>query len=111
MPASGRVFPETYICRRCVLPLPGVPVCRSLPDLRLFQLAGRDFQSYLLHGIAELFDHENGAFFGERHNAYAAGVVYHITLHRLAVLQPGGVFGDIEHLAQIGGFTADCFFL
>ena len=127
MPVWERVFPAEYIFRRfCRLP-PAVPVCRSLPEgpasritgrsaavcriFARFQLAGGDFQCDLLHGIAELLYHEDSALFRQGYYADTAGVVYHITLYLLAVLQFRCVPRHVENFALIGLFATGCFFL
>ena len=83
-------------------------VCRIFAR---FQLAGGDFQCDLLHGIAELLYHEDSALFRQGYYADTAGVVYHITLYLLAVLQFRCVPRHVENFALIGLFASGCFFL
>ena len=86
---------------------PSAAVCRVFAR---FQLAGGDFQCDLLHGIAELLYHEDSALFRQGYYADTAGVVYHITLYLLAVLQFRCVPRHVENFALIGLFRFRLFF-
>ena len=73
--------------------------------LTLFQLAGGQLPQLLLHGVAELPHHADGAIRKIRHDARAAVVMHHLACGSLAVFQQGGVLGQgddpalKEHLA------------
>ena len=90
---------------------------RELPSAALrrifsrLDLSGGHFQRHLLHGIAKLLNHKHCTFVRQRDNTDTAGVVHHVPLNQLAVLQFRLIPGDIEHLSLIGLFTAFGFFL
>ena len=64
-----------------------------------FQLAGGQLPQLLLHGIAELAHHAEGAVLKIGHDAGPAVVVDDLPLGGLTVFQQGGVLGQRDHPA------------
>ena len=65
----------------------------------LFQLAGGQLPQLLLHGVAELAHHAEGAVLKIRYDAGPAVVVDHLPDRSLAVFQQSHVFGQRDHPA------------
>ena len=76
----------------------------------LFQLAGGQLPQLLLHGVAELAHHAEGAVLKIRYDAGPAVVVDHLPDRSLTVFQQSHVFGQRDHPAFKENFARERLF-
>ena len=79
--------------------------------LTLFQLAGRQLPQLLLHGVAELAHHADGAVLKIGQDARTAVVMHHFAFGGLAVFQQSSVFCQGDHPALEEHLAGECFFV
>ena len=75
-----------------------------------FQLAGGQLPQLLLHGVAELAHHAEGAVLKIRYDAGPAVVVDHLAGGGLSIFQKGGIFGQGDHPALEQHLTCERLF-
>ena len=75
-----------------------------------FQLAGGQLPQLLLHGVAELAHHADGAVLKVGHDAGSAVVVDHLAGGGLSIFQKGGILGQGDHPALEQHLTCERLF-
>ena len=78
--------------------------------LPCFELAGGQLPQFLLHGVAELPHHADGAVLKVGQDAGAAMVVDDVPQGGLAVFKQGGVLGDGDDVTCVDELAVDRFF-
>ena len=78
--------------------------------LALFQLTGGQLPQLLLHGVAELAHHADGAVLKVGQDARTAVVMHHLAGSGLAVFQQRGVLGQGDDPPLEQGLAGESFF-
>ena len=78
--------------------------------LPFFQLAGGQLPQLLLHGVAELAHHAEGAVLKIRYDTGPAVVVDHLASGGLSIFQKGGILGQGDHPALEQHLTCERLF-
>ena len=78
--------------------------------LPFFQLAGGQLPQLLLHSVAELAHHADGAVLKVGHDAGPAVVVDHLAGGGLSIFQKGGILGQGDHPALEQHLTCERLF-
>ena len=78
--------------------------------LTLFQLAGGQLPQLLLHGVAELAHHADGAVLKVGYDAGPAVMVDHLAGGGLSIFQKGGILGQGDHPALEQHLTCERLF-